>query len=90
MVDGCHRFAVPYLTAYLTTPEVSADPSAVPMGVETDKEVAADVDEDEEERGQRYFEIIGMSRLQNMLPGVTGGNLRFPRVAVEPTGTARA
>ena len=45
--DGCHRSAVPYLTANLTTPDVSTAPSAVPSGVDTDVDV---VDSDLEHR----------------------------------------
>lgn len=80
--DGCHRAAVPYLTANLTTPDVSTAPSAVPSGVDTD----VDVDRDLEHRA--FWNHGGENSHHHGAPCGMDGNLRFAMLVLMGTAAA--
>ena len=81
--DGCHRSAVPYLTAYLTTPDVSTAPSAVPSGVDTEVDV---VGSDLEHR--TFWSHGGVNSHHHGAPCGIDGNLRFAMLVFMGTAAA--
>ena len=81
--DGCHRSAVPYLTANRTTPDMSTAPSAVPSGVDTEVDT---VDNDLEHR--TFWSHGGVNSHHHGAPCGIDGNLRFAMLVF--TGTAAA
>lgn len=81
--DGCHLSATPYLTANLTTPDVSTAPSAVPNGVDTEMDV---VDRDLEHR--TCWSHGGENSHHHAAPCGMDGNLRFAMLVLTATAAA--